>query len=273
MNAPFSFFSQLFSRTFVLLLVGFGLLLPGRLLAQATPEGTWDFTVLGVDRGMANFTFFDDATVEGFIFLRPAPSTNGFTARQFGFFLVTGVWQTDSRGRVFVNFATDPAEGLNTGELSASLRGRVTRGNRLVLRGRDDNGGLLLRGVPSEAEFAPDVTGPRILDGAFRDENDTRQVFFDSVDVFPTEFPGLSEISGHGPGYTVEGFIFITSRNSMAIMFRAVFPGTETDPDGGVLTRSVSGRFNPRANRALLIGVTDREDGALTGSRVRFLTP
>ena len=229
-----------------------------------SPVGDWDFYFSGSQKGVAQVTFLGDFTLTGFEILmpgKPRPSGSSAAANprggtstsvdprtgqpkdgsgtstfSWGGRIIDGFWGFDEKGKLVGAITFTSASSTN----GLSFAGTVVAGTRITLRGSDESGIMIYRGVPRTA--LPDITGDYTGTGKKGSAKLTS-----ILSLAPSENPNIYDVVIHGPGYDGTGIGLLTSNNRLGIYYEI---GT-TNPS----IVALSGSFN-----------TTRLKGTVTGT-------
>ena len=205
-----------------------------------TPVGSWEITILGVDRGNEMLTFSNDFTVSGY----------GITRKESGLFTLTGNWGFDSHGDVVVA-SLQSFGGTNT---AASLTAHLTSATRFVAKGKGTAHRFRYQG--EKATDFPDLSG-------FWTAEVSRlgKTLAETYTISPaTNFPAVFDVTGQGlsdtGSYTLSGVMIATSHDKLTVSIDRTFPGPDT------VHSSLSGTFKHGKPTMVLHG-SDQTDAPL----------
>jgi hypothetical protein len=249
----------------------FASVLPQTALAQNSPVGIWELTMLKGRSGTAIVEFNSDFTLEGFEITSArqkkksssdergresrdgsssddGPSGTNTVTKSYGGAVVGGWWTYDQRGNIigFYESISVFIGDENPTTNAVSFRGIVRPGQRINLMASTEEGRVVFRGVPSDPN---DLSGDYIL--SIRSGGSETIEF---VNLTPGILPNEFDVTGCGPGYFLVGTALITGRGSMSL---------QTISLDGEHFVAASGRYRSSRNRGVLRG-TDIDNNFIT---------
>jgi len=213
------------------------LLLDGSALLQAqappSPVDTWDCVLSGSKQGTARIMFNADNTLDGlqirygrsgstFPEVNPrggasedrtsGSSTNGGGGTNlYGGSILVGEWGYGVNGKSLVGYIEERSSSRTN---QVSFTGSVRPGRSLTLKASTDGANHVIRGVPQGTTV--DISGDYFALGKHQDGpfNESLNLSFAA--------PGEYDITGNGPGYTVNGFAMLLQQKQIGVYLERV---------------------------------------------------
>lgn len=212
----------------------------------SSPEGTWQFTIEGSDRGVAYLTFSNDFSVTGY----------GITRDALGAFDVGGTWGLDEKDNVVVGYTFFIPGGNQAG----SIEGKIVGTGAFQGQSETTAGPLKFR-APAPAP-APDLAGTWV--GELK-AGGTKILETFTLTV-NTNLPGWFDLTGAGVSeagsFSVTGAVLVTSDNRAAATTINFF-------GDGTMESAFAGKLVKKGNKLVFTGKnTDRKAVQLRAERM-----
>jgi hypothetical protein len=238
-----------------------GGVIPARAATLQDPTGDWEFYFAGEQRGVAQITFEADFTITGIHIHLPGhpdkaevnprggtfdpedprgsdTSTNAIVL-YYGGAVIEGGWGYTSKGRPVGAMTLRSSSRTN----GMSFSGTVSRnGARMTFSATREGQRSVYHGV--RRAVLPDISSRYLLTG-----KRGREFFSETLELTPSGFPNMYDLTKTGPGYTGDGFAILTGNKRLGVYTEHFKPGTTN-----VVITAHSGKFNTNKLSGKLIG-------------------
>jgi len=242
------------------------LLLGGAITPQAAtlqdPTGDWEFYFAGEQKGVAQVTFEADFTITGIHIHLPghpakpevnprggtfdpedprgsnSSSTNA-TVLYYGGAVIEGGWGYDFKGRPVGAMTLRSSNRTNGMSFSGTV---ASSGQRMTFRATREGQRSMYHGV--RRAVLPDISARYFMSG-----KRGKEFFSEVLELTPSGFPNMYDLTKQGPGYSGDGFAILTGNKRLGIYTEHFKPGTTN-----VVITAHSGKFNTNKLSGALIG-------------------